>query len=88
MNAGWQVADRYLVAIEATCALIGTHPLLGPQAGFKHPRLSVWRFFVVLKPFHRHVVFFEVAADGVEIRRVRQGHRDLPRRLQEARGTG
>lgn len=39
INAGWEIAERYLIAIEATTKLLEHHPQLGPVAGFKHPRL-------------------------------------------------
>ena len=39
INAGVEIADRYLDAVEATCKLIGQHPLLGPPGGFDHPKL-------------------------------------------------
>ena len=83
INAGWEVADRYLAAVEATCRLLDQHPLLGPQAGFTHPRLREWRFFVVFRPFKKHVMFYEATVDGVVMRRAMHGHRDLPRRLLE-----
>lgn len=86
-QAGWDVADRYLAAVEATCALIAAHPFLGPIAGFKHPRLATWRFVVVARPFQKHIIFFEMTARGVELRRAMHGHRDLPRRLREAPGA-
>ena len=37
VNAGWEVADRYLVAVEATCRLLGQRPHLGPRGGLTHP---------------------------------------------------
>jgi plasmid stabilization system protein ParE len=36
LNAGWEIADRYLDAVEATCRLLGQHPLLGPRGSFRH----------------------------------------------------
>jgi plasmid stabilization system protein ParE len=33
-EADWDVADRYLAAVEATCQLLGQHPQLGPRGGF------------------------------------------------------
>lgn len=45
IEAGWEVEDRYLDAVEAVCWLLGQHPLLGPAGGFAHPRLCDWRFF-------------------------------------------
>jgi plasmid stabilization system protein ParE len=38
-KAAWEVADRYLDAVEATCQLLAQHPNLGPRGGFTHPRL-------------------------------------------------
>ena len=55
VKAGWEVADRYLDAVEATCRLLGQHPNLGPRGGFTHPRLHEWRFFSslpALQPAH------------------------------------
>lgn len=86
-RAGWDVADRYLSAVEATCTLLGTQPLLGPKAGLADPRLAEWRFLVALRPFHRHVLFYEVGTDAVLLRRAMDGSRDLPRRLLEPPGT-
>jgi len=83
LNAGWDVADRYLDAVEATCVLIGQHPQLGPRGGFADPRLRDWRFFVVFRPFQKHLLFYEVTGEDVIMRRAMHGHRDLPRRLVE-----
>jgi plasmid stabilization system protein ParE len=82
-SAGWEVAERYLDAVEATCQLLGKHPQLGPRGGFTHPRLREWRFFVVFRPFNQHVLFYEPAGGDVVMRRAMHGHRDLPRRLLE-----
>jgi len=86
VNAGWEVADRYLVAVEATCRLPGQHPHLGPRGGFTHPRLREWRFFLVFRPFNKHVLFYEVQADELVLHRGMHGHRNLPRRLLEPPG--
>ena len=86
-HAGWDVAERYLAAVEATCALIGRQPLLGPAARLTHPRLAEWRFFVVVRPFQRHLLFYEMAGGAVLMRRALHGHRDLPRRLLEPPGA-
>lgn len=87
IHAGWDLADRYLDAVESTCRLLGQHPLLGPCGGFTHPRLSDWRFFVVFRPFHKHVLFYEIAGGEVVMRRAMHGQRDLPRRLLEPPGA-
>ena len=83
VNAGWEIADRYLDAVEATCDLLARHPQLGPRAGFSHPRLRDWRFMVAFRPFQKHVLFYETEGDGVLLRRAMHGQRDLPRRLLE-----
>jgi toxin ParE1/3/4 len=81
INAGWEVADRYLLAVETTARLLEQHPHLGPRGGFVHPSLRDWRFFVVFRPFQKHVLFYEVVGNNVVLRRAMHGHRDLPRRL-------
>jgi plasmid stabilization system protein ParE len=86
-NADWEVADRYLAAVEATCRLLGQHPQLGPRGGFIDPHLHEWRFFVVFRPFKKHVLFYEVSGDDAVMRRAMHGHRDLPRRLLQPPGT-
>jgi len=78
LNAGWEVADRYAKGVEATARLIGQHPRLGPRAGFTHPRLRAWRFFVSSGP---STMFYEVVGEDVVLRRIMHGQRDLPRRL-------
>jgi toxin ParE1/3/4 len=83
VNAGWEVADRYLDALTATCHLLGQHPRLGPRGGFAHPRLREWRFFLVFRPFNKQILFYEVLTDVVVLRRAIHGHRNLPRRLLE-----
>jgi plasmid stabilization system protein ParE len=82
-NADQDVAEHYLVAVEATCRLLAQHPQLGPRGGFTNPRLRDWRFFVVFRPFKKHVLFYEVIGDDVVMRRAMHGHRDLPQRLLE-----
>lgn len=82
-NANWEIAERYLDAVEATIRLLEQHPQLGPRGGFNHPRLIDWRFFVVFHPFNKHVLFYEISAGDVVMRRAMHGHRDLPRRLLE-----
>ncbi|HEY3763216.1 MAG TPA: type II toxin-antitoxin system RelE/ParE family toxin [Verrucomicrobiae bacterium] len=82
-NANWEIADRYLEAVEATCNLLEKHPLIGPRAKLSHPRLREWRFIVTLRPFQKHILFYEVDGQNVLLRRAMHGHRDLPRRLIE-----
>jgi plasmid stabilization system protein ParE len=87
-NAGWEIAEQYLDAVEATCRLLGQHSLLGPRGGFTHPRLRDWRFFVVFRPFKKHILFYEVVGEDIVMRRAMHGQRDLPRRLLEPPAEG
>jgi plasmid stabilization system protein ParE len=87
-NAGDDVADRYLEAIAATCTLIERQPLLGPMTKLTNPRVAGWRFFVVIRPFHRHVLFYEVEGNTVIMRRAQHGHRQFPKRLIDPPGAG
>ena len=86
-EAGWEVADRYLDAVEVTCRLLSQHPNLGPRGGFTHPRLRDWRFFLLCRPFQQHILFYELAGDAIVMRRTMRGQRDLPHRLLEAPGA-
>jgi plasmid stabilization system protein ParE len=88
VNANWEIAERYLDAVEAACQLLGQHPQLGPRAGFSHLRLRDWRFIVVFRPFQKHILFYEIQGNDVLLRRAMQGHRDLPRRLVEPPEAG
>src|SRR5687768_10207288 len=72
-KAGRAVADRYLDSLEAACELIGRYPQLEPNAGLTHPRLREWRFFLIFRPFNKHIVFYEIAGNDVLVRRVMQG---------------
>jgi plasmid stabilization system protein ParE len=86
-TANEDVAERYLTAVEATCRLLGQYPQLGPHGGFDHSRLRDWRFFVVFRPFKKHVLFYEVIDGDAVMRRAMHGHRDLPQRLLEPHGA-
>lgn len=87
VNAGWEIAERYLTTVETTTRLLEQHPHLGPRGGFIHQRLQNWRFFVVFRPFNKHVLFYEVVGNDVLLRRAMHGHRDLPKRLLEPPGS-
>ena len=85
-SRGWH-GDRYLDTVQATCQLLSRHPFLGPEGGFAHPRLREWRFYPALRPFNKHVLFYEILSGEVVMRRAMHGHRDLQRRLLEASGA-
>jgi plasmid stabilization system protein ParE len=80
-NASIEVAERYLSAVEAACTLLAAHPLIGAPLHITHSRLASWRFFVTLRPFQRHILFYEMVGADLVLRRAMHGHRDLPTRL-------
>ena len=82
-NADWNVAEKYLDAIETTCRLLARYPQLGPIVRLNNQRLRNWRFLAVFRPFKKHLVFYETSNTEVIMRRAMHGHRDLPRRLLE-----
>ncbi len=83
---GLELANRYIEAVEATVRLIGRHPFLGPPGGFTHVRLREWRYFLVCRPFREHILFYEILAGELVMRRAMHGRRDLPRRVIETGG--
>lgn len=83
VNAGREIADRYIEAVRITYELLSRHPWLGPPAGFAHPRLRDWRFLLVFRPFKKHILYYEILHDEIILRRIMHGQRDLLRRLLE-----
>lgn len=83
VNANLDIAERYLDAVKATIWLLEQHPEIGPHGGFSHPRLRNWRFFLVFRPFKKHVLFYEIDGSDLIMRRAMHGSRDLPKRLLE-----
>jgi plasmid stabilization system protein ParE len=83
LNANPEIAEQYLDAVKTTVRLLEQHPQIGPPGGFFHPRLRDWRFFLIFRPFKKHVLFYEIDGHDLIMRRVMHGSRDLPKRLLE-----
>jgi toxin ParE1/3/4 len=76
-NAGADVAERFLTAVEeATQRLLDT-PGLGVKRSFRHPSLQDLRMHPV-RGFERHLIFYREREDGIELVRVLHGARDIP----------
>jgi toxin ParE1/3/4 len=80
-EAGVEVADRYLQAIEATCSLLSKQPRLGPEGKFIHLKLRGWRFYPVFRPFNKQILFYEIVGEEVVLRRTVHGARKLSEQL-------
>lgn len=86
-EAGWEIAEAYLNAVQVACRLLEKHPKIGPVSRFTHRRLRHWRFFVLFRPFNKHLVFYEAVGENVVMRRAMHGRRNLPHRLMEPPST-
>jgi plasmid stabilization system protein ParE len=86
LEAGYEVADRYLKAVEAVAKLLSQQPLLGPLGRFQHGKIKTWRYFPALRPFNKHVLFYEVTGQLLILRRAMHGRRDLAKRLSSNPG--
>lgn len=86
-EAGEQVAERYFSAVLVAIRKLAEHPGLGRERRFADPALQGLRSFRVIRPFHRHVIFYRETSTELFVERVMHGMRDLPRRLREEPGS-
>ncbi len=75
-----EVAERYLSAIDQTIQRLSNYPDLGLRRHFQSPELADIRSFQVVRPFDKHLIFYQ-SGNQLSIERVMHGARDLPRRL-------
>ena len=85
-NAGLEVAERYLQAVDGTIHELAEHPEIGILRHFKSPELAGIRSMTVARPFDKHLLFYQADAE-LSIERIMHGARDLPRRLLEEPGA-
>jgi toxin ParE1/3/4 len=72
------VARRFLEAAYDTFEYLAEHPLIGrARPEFGHEGLRSWR----VEGFRRHLIFYRVLEDRVQIWRVLHGSRDLHKDL-------
>lgn len=86
-EAGWEVAWRYLLAVDQTVARLAEHSDLGRLRHFSHPELQGLRSFLIARPFHRHLIFYRHDDANLYAVRVMRGARDLTKRLRQAPGA-
>ncbi len=77
------LAERFIESLKRTVQMLSVHPLLGKLAGYRHPKLTGIRFFLVRRPFEQHLIFYRIHHEQLDIVRVLHGKRDLPRRIIE-----
>jgi toxin ParE1/3/4 len=73
-----EAAERFLVAAEETFHRLAVNPTLGRPRHFqRRPGLRSWQ----VQGFQKYLVFYKLLPDGIEIKRVLHGARDLRRLL-------
>ena len=81
-QANLDVAERYLLAVHETIQTVAERPDLGIRRHFQSPELAGIRSIQVMRPFDKHLLFYQTG-DHLSIERVMHGARDLPLRLLE-----
>jgi toxin ParE1/3/4 len=75
-EASLETALRFYAAARSTFEMMAQMPAIGERRASGNPRLAglhVWR----VEGFENHLVFYQVAEDGIEIIRVLHGARDI-----------
>ena len=81
------LAERYIDAVKTTVRLLAGHPRIGKETDYAHRKLVGIRLFLVQKPFDKHLIFYRVCGNTLDIVRIVHGLRDLPRRLLDPPGA-
>lgn len=82
-EASEDVALRFIEAIDAALRRLADTPEIGRLREFRSPRLVGLRSWPV-PDFDKHLIFYRVAEDLVEVVRVVHGARDLALALEDA----
>jgi len=80
---GPELAKLYRAAMQTTLVKLCRQPETG-RLRFPHDNeLQGMRSCQLVKPFHRHLLFYRLAPEEVIVERTIHGARDLPKRLKE-----
>ncbi|MGD0252904.1 MAG: type II toxin-antitoxin system RelE/ParE family toxin [Verrucomicrobiota bacterium] len=82
-QAGEELAERFVTAVENTLQFLPTQPDLGHRRKFRHPALVGIRSFRIEPPFQKILIFYRYTTSELSAERLMHGARDLPRRLAE-----
>ena len=69
-------ADAVVDAVGATIEQLVRHPLMGRVRPF---RRQIEIRSQVIKDFPNYVIFYHPLRDGLEVKRILEGHQDIPR---------
>jgi len=75
-EAGLDIADAFLVEVEAAFTRIASMPQIGTPYEHEHEALADLRF-LPLSRFRKYLVFYRATAEWIEIVRVLHGARDF-----------
>lgn len=87
MRAGFDIAERYLQAVDEAVHALAAQPGLGMPRHFQSQELQDIRSAPACGAFDKHLIFYR-ATETLSIERVMHGVRDLPRRLLDEPGAG
>lgn len=82
-NAGIEVADRFLAAVESTATTLARQPEIGIPLPLKKAALRGMRRFPVSDGFEKILIFYFPFQDGIDLVRVVHGARDFGRLMPE-----
>lgn len=82
-NAGVEVAERFLLAFDATVERLLKLPSTGRPRRFRTDELQGIRSMALGRGFGAHLVFYRTSARKLSVERVMHDARDLERRLSE-----
>ena len=75
-SSGGAVALGFYRSAEQTFQLIARRPGIGRRIPYRNPLLAeIWMF--VMKGFPRHLIFYRISEDEIEVIRVIDGTRDI-----------
>lgn len=86
-NAGEDIAERYLGAMEQTRLTLCKKADLGRICHFRSPKLANLRSFPMQGAYGKHLVFYKITDDTLFVFRVLHAARNLPQRLLEPPGV-
>src|SRR5690349_8190450 len=77
-----EVAERFLIAVDATASLLLEHPEIGAQRDYLNPRLHTLRMLPV-RDFERHLVFYQPHEHGIDVVRVLHSARNVEEMMRD-----
>ena len=86
-EAGTEVAERFVQAVETTVQSLIENPHLGRRPFPQDPEVGSFHSWLVQRPFHKHIIFYRFSDEALWLGRLIHGARDLPRRLAEPPGA-